>query len=204
MQIAALLNPKHELRFPTVMSEKEVIKETRPRMEHAIEDVRRKLATVRTGRAAVSLLDTIVVDYYGTATPLNQMASVHAPEPQMLTVQPWDPTQLGNVEKAIRAADLGLNPSNDGKLVRIPIPPLTEERRKQLAKQVHEIAEEHRTAIRNIRRDENDKLKKMLKDKTISEDAERDGLDQIQKLTDTYITKIDELASSKEHELMSV
>jgi len=204
MQIAALLNPKHELRFPTVMSEKEVIKETRPRMEHAIEDVRRKLATVRTGRAAVSLLDTITVDYYGTATPLNQMARVHAPEPQMLTVQPWDPTQLGNVEKAIRAADLGLNPSNDGKLVRIPIPPLTEERRKQLAKQVHEIAEEHRTAIRNIRRDENDKLKKMLKDKTISEDAERDGLDQIQKLTDTYITKIDELASSKEHELMSV
>ena len=203
-QIAALLNPKHELRFPTVMSEKDVIKETRPRMEHAIEDVRRKLATVRTGRAAVILLDTIVVDYYGTATPLNQMASVHAPEPQMLTVQPWDPTQLGNVEKAIRAADLGLNPSNDGKLVRIPIPPLTEERRKQLAKQVHEIAEEHRTAIRNIRRDENDKLKKMLKDKTISEDAERDGLDQIQKLTDTYITKIDELASSKEHELMSV
>ncbi len=173
-------------------------------MEHAIEDVRRKLATVRTGRAAVSLLDTIVVDYYGTATPLNQMASVHAPEPQMLTVQPWDPTQLGNVEKAIRAADLGLNPSNDGKLVRIPIPPLTEERRKQLAKQVHEIAEEHRTAIRNIRRDENDKLKKMLKDKTISEDAERDGLDQIQKLTDSYITKIDELARSKEHELMSV
>jgi len=186
------------------MSEKDIIKETRPRMEHAIGDVRRKLATVRTGRAAVSLLDTIVVDYYGTATPLNQMASVHAPEPQMLTVQPWDPTQLGNVEKAIRAADLGLNPSNDGKLVRIPIPPLTEERRKQLAKQVHEIAEEHRTAIRNIRRDENDKLKKMLKDKTISEDAERDGLDQIQKLTDTYITKIDELASSKEHELMSV
>jgi len=186
------------------MSEKDIIKETRPRMEHAIEDVRRKLATVRTGRAAVSLLDTIVIDYYGTATPLNQMASVHAPEPQMLTVQPWDSTQLGNVEKAIRAADLGLNPSNDGKLVRIPIPPLTEERRKQLAKQVHEIAEEHRTAIRNIRRDENDKLKKMLKDKTISEDAERDGLDQIQKLTDSYITKIDELASSKEHELMSV
>ena len=106
-------------------------------METVIEDVRRKLATVRTGRAAVSLLDTVVVDYYGTPTPLNQMASVHAPEPQMLTVQPWDPTQLGSVEKAIRAADLGLNPSNDGKLVRIPIPPLTEERRKQLAKQVH-------------------------------------------------------------------
>ena len=186
------------------MTEKDVIKETKPRMEAAIEDVRRKLATVRTGRASVSLLDTVIVDYYGTATPLNQMASVHAPEPQMLTVQPWDPTQLGNVEKAIRAADLGLNPSNDGKLVRIPIPPLTEERRKQLARQVHDIAEEHRTAIRNIRRDENDKLKKMLKDKAISEDAERDGLEDIQKLTDNYILKIDDLSKSKEHEIMSV
>src|SRR6187399_436252 len=141
------------------MSEKEVLKETRPRMDTVIEDFRRKLATVRTGRAAVTLLDTVMVDNYGTPTPLNQMASVHAPEPQMLTVQPWDVTQVGNVEKAVRAADLGLNPSNDGRLVRIPIPPLTEERRKQLAKQVHEIAEEHRTAVRNIRRDENDKLK---------------------------------------------
>jgi len=187
-----------------VMTEKDVIKETKPRMEAAIDDVRRKLATVRTGRAAVSLLDAVMVDYYGTPTPLNQMASVHAPEPQMLTVQPWDPTQLGNVEKAIRAADLGLNPSNDGKLVRIPIPPLTEERRKQLAKQVHEIAEEHRTAIRNIRRDENDKLKKMLKDKAISEDNERDGLAEVQKLTDTYISKIDDLSKSKEHDLMNV
>ncbi|PYS43902.1 MAG: ribosome recycling factor [Acidobacteria bacterium] len=186
------------------MSEKDVIRETKPRMEAAIDDVRRKLATVRTGRASVSLLDTVIVDYYGTPTPLNQMASVHAPEPQMLTVQPWDPTQLGHVEKAIRAADLGLNPSNDGKLVRIPIPPLTEERRKQLAKQVHEIAEEHRTAIRSIRRDANDKLKKMLKDKLISEDNERDGLDEVQKLTDTYISRIDELSKSKEHELMSV
>lgn len=187
-----------------VMSEKDVIRETKPRMEAAIDDVRRKLATVRTGRAAVSLLDTVMVDYYGTPTPLNQMASVHAPEPQMLTVQPWDQTQVANIEKAVRAADLGLNPSNDGKLVRIPIPPLTEERRKQLARQVHEIAEEHRTAIRNIRRDENDKLKKMLKDKAISEDAERDGLDEVQKLTDTYISKIDDLSKSKEHELMSI
>src|SRR5881227_856118 len=150
------------------MSEQDVIKATRPRMATVIDDFQRKLATVRTGRAAVSLLDTVMIDYYGTPTPLNQMASVHAPEPQMLTVQPWDPTQLGSVEKAIRSSDLGLNPSNDGKLVRIPIPPLTEERRKQLAKQIHEIAEEHRTAIRNIRRDENDKLKKMLKDKSIS------------------------------------
>ena len=186
------------------MSEKDVIKEARPRMEAVIEDVMRKLATVRTGRAAVSLLDNVMVEYYGTPTPLNQMASVHVPEPQMLTVQPWDQTQLGAIEKAIRAADLGLNPSNDGKLVRIPIPPLTEERRKQLAKQVHEVAEEHRTAIRNIRRDSNDRLKKMLKDKTISEDAERDGLDEIQKLTNNYIGKIDELMKTKENEILSV
>src|SRR5260221_4522651 len=186
------------------MSEKDVIKETKPRMDAAIDDVRRKLATERTGRAAVSLLDNIQVDYYGSPTPLNQVASVHAPEPQMLTVQPWDQTQVGNVEKAIRAADLGLNPSNDGKLVRIPIPPLTEERRKQLAKQVHEIAEEHRTAVRNIRRDANEKLKKMLKDKAISEDNERDGLDEVQKLTNTYIGKIDELTKSKENELTNV
>jgi ribosome recycling factor len=186
------------------MSEKDVIKETRPRMESVIEDVRRKLATVRTGRAAVSLLDSIMVEYYGTPTPLSQMASVHAPEPNMLTVQPWDQTQLGAIEKAIRSSDLGLNPTNDGKLVRIPIPPLTEERRRQLAKQVHEIAEDHRTAVRNLRRDANDRMKKMLKDKAISEDAERDGLDEIQKLTNAYITRIDELAKSKEQELLHV
>src|SRR3954471_15706830 len=186
------------------MNDKEVIKETKPRMESAIDDFRRKLATVRTGRASVSLLDAVMVDYYGTPTPLNQMASVHAPEPQMLTVQPWDQTQIGAVEKAIRAADLGLNPSNDGKLVRIPVPPLTEERRKQLAKQVHEVAEEHRTAIRNVRRDANDRLKRMLKDKQISEDAERDALAEVQKLTDTQIGKVDELAKSKEHEILSV
>ena len=186
------------------MSDKDVLKETRPRMETVIEDFKRKLATVRTGRAAVSLLDTVLVDYYGTLTPLSQLASVHAPEPQMLTVQPWDQSQIGAVEKAIRTADLGLNPSNDGKLVRIPIPPLTEERRKQLAKQVHDIAEDHRTAIRNMRRDSNEKLKKMLKDKLISEDAERDGLDEIQKLTNTFITKIDELSKTKEIEITSV
>lgn len=186
------------------MNEKDVIKETRPRMEGVIEDFRRKLGSVRTGRAAVSILDTVMVDYYGTMTPLSQMASVHAPEPQMLTVQPWDQTQLGAVEKAIRSADLGLNPSNDGKLVRIPIPPLTEERRKQLAKQVHDVAEDHRTAIRTVRRDANERLKKMLKDKLISEDAERTALEEIQKLTDTYIHKVDELSKGKEQEIMSV
>ena len=186
------------------MSEKDVIKETRPRMETVIDDFKRKVATIRTGRAAVSILDTVMVDYYGTPTPLSQMASVHAPEPQMLTVQPWDQTQLGAVEKAIRSADLGLNPSNDGKLVRIPIPPLTEERRKQLAKQVHDVAEDHRTAVRNVRRDANDRLKRMLKDKSISEDAERDALAEVQKMTDTHIAKIDDLAKSKEQEIMSV
>jgi ribosome recycling factor len=187
-----------------MMTEKDVIKETKPRMETVIDDFRRKLATVRTGRAAVSLLDTVLVDYYGTMTPLSQMASVHAPEPQMLTVQPWDQSQLGAVEKAIRTSDLGLNPSNDGKLIRVPIPPLTEERRKQLAKQVHDIAEDHRTATRNVRRDSNDRLKRMLKEKTISEDAERDALLEIQKLTDGHISKIDELAKAKEVELISV
>src|SRR6188474_136875 len=182
------------------MSEKDVIREAKPRMEEAVDDFKRKLATIRTGRAAISILYNVVVDYYGTPTPLNQLASVHAPEPQMLTVQPWDQTQIGAVEKAIRAADLGLNPSNDGKLVRIPIPPLTEERRKQLAKQVHDVAEDHRTAVRNVRRDANDRLKKMLKDKLISEDAEHDALDEIQKLTDNHIGKIDELAKTKEQE----
>src|SRR5829696_10046380 len=206
LRVSAAWEPRLVKFFSGVsdMSEKDVIKETRPRMESAVDDFRRKLASIRTGRAAVSILDTVMVDYYGTATPLNQMASVHAPEPQMLTVQPWDQTQIGAVEKAIRTADLGLNPSNDGKLVRVPIPALTEERRKQLAKQVHDLAEDHRTAIRNVRRDGNERLKKMLKDKLISEDAERDALDEIQKLTNTYIGKIDELSKTKEQEIMSV
>ncbi|MDX6709306.1 MAG: ribosome recycling factor [Blastocatellia bacterium] len=186
------------------MSEKDVIRDTKPRMEAVIDDVRRKLATVRTGRAAANLMDSVVVEYYGTPTALTQMASVHVPEPQMITVQPWDQSQLGAIEKAIRSADLGLNPSNDGKVIRIPIPALTEERRKQLAKQVNEIAEDHRTAIRNLRREANERLKKMLKDKTISEDNERDGLEEVQKLTNTYINRIDEVSKSKEHEILSV
>ena len=180
------------------------MRDAKPRMEAAVEDFKRKLANVRTGRATVGILDGVTVDYYGTPTPLNQMASIAVPEPQMLTVQPWDASQVGAIEKAIRSSDLGLNPSNDGKIVRVPIPPLTEERRKQMVKQIHEIAEEHRTAIRNIRRDANERLKKMLKDKQISEDNERDGLDQVQKLTNTYISKIDELMKHKEQEIMHV
>jgi ribosome recycling factor len=173
-------------------------------MEAVIEDFKRKLSNVRTGRATVGLLDTVHVDYYGTSTPLNQMASVAVPEPQLITVQPWDISQLNAVEKAIIAANLGLNPSNDGKLIRLPVPPLNEERRKQLAKQVHEIAEDHRVAVRNIRHASNDALKKLQKDKLASEDEERSGLEEVQKLTNTHITKIDELAKNKETEIMNV
>src|SRR6478736_3704248 len=186
------------------MSVDSVLKETAPKMEAIIEDFKRKLSNVRTGRATVGLLDSVTVDYYGTPTPLNQMASVAVPEPQLMTVQPWDISQLGAVEKAIIAANLGLNPSNDGKIIRLPVPPLNEERRRQLAKQVHEIAEDHRIAVRNVRHAANDALKKELKDKIISEDDERNGLDQVQKLTNTYISKIDELSKNKEQEIMSV
>lgn len=173
-------------------------------MEAVVEDFKRKLSNVRTGRATVGILDAVMVDYYGTPTPLNQMASVAVPEPQLLTVQPWDTTQLGAIEKAITAANLGMNPSNDGKVIRLAVPALNEERRKQFAKQIHEIAEEHRVAVRNIRHSSNDALKKMSKDKEISEDDERSGLEGIQKLTNTYISKIDELAKNKEQEIMSV
>lgn len=186
------------------MSTSDLFKETNIRMGAVIDDCRRKLATIRTGRATAGLLDNIVVDYYGTPTPIAQMASVHVAEPQLLTVQPWDQTQITAIEKAIRASDLGLNPSNDGKLVRIPVPALTEERRKQLAKQVHEIAEEHRTAVRNVRRDSNERLKKMLKDKQISEDDERHALEEVQKATNANIQSIDKLMESKEKEILSV
>jgi ribosome recycling factor len=186
------------------MSVDDLIKDTKPKMEAVVDDLKRKLSNVRTGRAAVGLLDGINVDYYGVPTPLSQMASVNAPEPQMLTVQPWDATQISAIEKAINSANLGLNPSNDGKMIRLPIPPLTEERRRQMAKQVHEIAEEHKIAVRAVRHAANDNLKKMAKDKTVSEDDERYGLDEVQKLTNSYTGKIDELAKNKEHEIMSV
>lgn len=181
-----------------------VLKETKPDMESVIEDLKRKLTTVRTGRATISLLDTITVDYYGVPTPLSQMASVNAPEAHMLTIQPWESGQIGAIEKAINAANLGFSPSNDGKMIRLSVPPLTEERRRQLAKQVHEIAEDHKIAIRGIRHDANDMIKSMAKDKEISEDNERFGLDEVQKLTNTYTAKVDELAKTKEQEIMTV
>jgi len=144
------------------------------------------------------------VEYYGTPTPLNQVATLSVPEPTLITAQPWDMSVLPAIEKAIRSSDLGLNPGNDGKLIRIPIPPLTEERRKQLAKHVHKVLEDHRTAIRNIRRDENEVIKKMLKDKQVSEDEERKALDEVQKLTDQYTAKVEELAKKKEEEILTV
>ena len=186
------------------MSSSTVINETKPKMEAVIEDFKRKLSNVRIGRATVGLLDAVMVDYYGTPTPLSQMASIAVPEPQLLTVQPWDISQMAAVEKAITAANLGMNPSNDGKVIRLAVPALNEERRKQLGKQVHEFAEDHRIALRNVRHAANDALKKMLKDKLVSEDEERSGLEEVQKMTNSFVSKIDELAKHKEQDIMSV
>jgi len=183
---------------------RDVIQKTKARMDKAVEDLRRELSGVRSGRASISLLDHITVEYYGAPTPLNQVATLSVPEPTLITAQPWDLSLLSAIEKAIRSSDLGLNPGNDGKLIRIPIPPLTEERRKQLAKHVGKVLEDHRTAIRNIRRDENEVIKKMLKDKQVSEDEERKALDEVQKLTDQYTAKVEELAKKKEEEILTV
>ena len=186
------------------MAMKDEVAQIRKRMEKAIDDIRKELASIRTGRASISILDNIQVDYYGTPTPINQVAQLGTPDPTLVTVQPYDVSLVGPIEKSIRASDLGLNPSNDGRLIRIPIPPLTEERRKQLAKHVHKVLEEHRTAVRNIRRDGNEHLKKMLKDKTISEDDEEHALAEIQKLTDDHIHKLEEVAKKKEQEILTV
>jgi len=174
------------------------------KMNDSVEHTRRELQVLRTGRASLQMLDGIKVDYYGTDTPLQQVCSLSIPEPTMIVAQPWDVSLIGKIEKAIRASDLGLNPANDGKVVRIPVPQLTEDRRKQLAKKVHEVAEHHRTAIRLERREGNEALKKMLKDKTISEDDEKRGLEQIQKLTDQHIKQIDELSKHKEEEILKI
>jgi ribosome recycling factor len=183
---------------------KETYVQLKSRMEKAVEDFRRELAATRTGRASVNMLDTIHVDCYGSSMPLNQVAQVHAADPQMITVQPFDPSIMSAIEKAIRSAGLGLNPMNDGKIVRVPVPPLTGERRKELVKHLSKVLEEHRTAVRNIRRDGNEAIKKALKDKKITEDEERGSLDQIQKLTDDEIKKMEEMAESKEKEIMQV
>jgi ribosome recycling factor len=183
---------------------KEIEASVRARMEKAVGDLLHDMAAVRTGRASVSILDNVRVDYYGTPTPLNQVGNLHVPEPSLITVQPWDVSQIGVIEKSIRASNLGLNPSNDGKLIRIPIPPLTEERRKELVKQLHAIAEDHRVAIRNIRRDGNEAVKKLLKDKAITEDDDRRAHDEIQKMTDNYMGKLDQAAKVKEKEILEI
>ncbi len=183
---------------------KEIYIQLKTRMDKAVEDFRREMASTRTGRASVHMMDSVRVDYYGEQMPLNQIATVHAPEPQLITIQPFDPSSLGSIEKAIRTADLGLNPMNDGKMIRVPVPALTEERRKEMVKHLHKILEEHRTAVRNIRRDGNDAIKKAMKDKKINEDDEKRSLEEIQKLTDDEIKKMEEMSKGKEKEVMEI
>ena len=197
---------KPEQQAPSTSSPFKSVKEleanARSRMEKVLTELQQEVAHFRTGRASIGLLDSVRVDYYGSPVPLNQVAQLHVPEPAMITVQPWDISQIREIEKAIRNADLGLNPSNDGKIVRVPIPPLTEERRRDLAKKLSHVAEERRVGLRNIRRDANDHLKKLLKDKLISEDEERQALDAIQKLTDSQISKVDQISKAKEKEIL--
>jgi ribosome recycling factor len=188
----------------TFQSVKDVEAHMKGRMEKALSDLQHDMAGIRTGRATISLLDNVRADYYGTPTPLNQLATLHVPEPALITIQPWDTSQIAIIEKAIRSADLGLNPGNDGKLIRVPIPPLTEERRKDLVKKLNHVAEDHRVALRNIRRDANEGVKKLLKDKLISEDDERRAHDEIQKMTDAHIQKLDQAAKAKEKEILEL
>jgi ribosome recycling factor len=193
-----------QVSMASVAALKETYAQLKSRMDKAVEDFRRELAATRTGRASVNMLDTIHVECYGSAMPLNQIAQVHAPDAQMITVQPFDPGIMSAIDKAIRSAGLGLNPMNDGKIVRVPVPALTGERRKELVKHLSKVLEEHRTAVRNIRRDGNEVIRKALKDKKITEDEERGSLDQMQKLTDDEIKKMEEMAKAKEKEIMQV
>jgi ribosome recycling factor len=185
-----------------VIDLKSLYAEVNKGMAAAIEHVKHELAGVRTGRASVTILDAVHVEAYGSKMPLNQIAGLSVPEPTLIVAQPFDPSQLGAIEKAVRAAGLGLNPANDGKVVRIPIPPLTEERRKELSRHVHKLTEEGRNAVRQVRRDANEKLKKLLKDHKISEDDERKGLDEVQKITDNHIKLTDDLQKKKDQELL--
>jgi ribosome recycling factor len=186
------------------MPMKNVIADAKQRMHASVETVRRELATMRTGRASLAMLDGVRVDYYGTPTPLNQVGSLTTPDPTLITIQPWDPTLLPAIEKAIRTSDLDLNPQNDGKIVRIPVPSLTEERRKTLVKHAHKHAEEGRVAIRNVRRDANEHLKKLQKDHEISEDDEKHAAAEVQKLTDLHTEEINSAVKKKEVEIMEV
>ena len=189
---------------PTYGSIKEVEQQAKTKMDRTKSDLQHELATIRTGKASLSLLDHVRADYYGTPTPLNQLATLTVPEPALIVVQPWDVSQIGVIEKAIRSADLGLNPANDGKVVRVPIPALTEERRKELVKHLHHVLENHRVAVRNIRRDANENVKKLLKDKKISEDEDKRAHDEIQKMTNKTIEDIDQMGKTKEKEILEI
>ena len=183
---------------------KEVEATAKQRMEKVIAALQHAMTSLRTGRASINLFDGIQVEAYGSLMPISHVATLHVPEPTLVTIQPYDVSQIGLIEKAIRASDLGLNPSNDGKLIRVPIPSLTEERRRELVKRLHHEAEEHRVLVRNVRRDANESFKKLLKDKAMSEDDERRAIEDMQKLTDSYIAKVDQLAKAKEKEIMQV
>jgi ribosome recycling factor len=183
---------------------KDIQQQLKTRMEKAVDDFRANLASTRTGRASVHMLDQIKVSYYGSDTPLNQVAQVTAPEANLILIQPWDPSILADIEKALRTSDLGFNPQNDGKIVRIPIPPMTEERRRDVVKHLNKTLEDHRTAVRNIRRDGNDLIKKSAKDKKISEDEEKRSLEEIQKLTDDEIRRMEEMCRNKEREVLQI
>ncbi len=183
---------------------KQMVVDARSRMRHTIDTLLRELATMRTGRASMSMLDMVRVDYYGTPTPLNQIGNLAVPDPTLITLQPWDPSLLPAIEKAIRSSGLDLNPQNDGKIIRIPVPSLTEERRKNLVKLAHKHAEEGRVAVRNVRRDANEQLKKLLKEHEVSEDDEKHALAEVQKLTDQHIEEINSALKNKEAEIMEV
>jgi len=183
---------------------KELSSDLRRRMDQAVAGFQSNLASTRTGRASVHMLDSVKIDYYGTPTPIAQVAQVSAPEAQLILIQPWDPSVAAEIDKALRTSDLGFNPQSDGKVIRVPVPPMTEERRRDVVKHIHKVLEDHRTSIRNVRRDGNEALKKMAKDKKISEDEEKRALEEVQKMTDEEIRRMEELSRKKEAEVMQV
>ena len=188
----------------TIATSKDALAQAKTRMEKAVEDFRKDLASVRTGRANTALLDAIRVDYHGTPMPINQLGSLNVPDPAMIVISPWDPGAVPAIDKAIRTSDLGLNPTNDGKIVRVPIPPLTEDRRKDIVKHVHKVLENHRTAVRNIRRDIKEAVDKLEKEKKISQDEQKRTLDELEKLTHSETKKIEDLSAVKEKEILEV
>jgi ribosome recycling factor len=188
----------------TIATSKDALAQAKTRMEKAVDDFRKDLATVRTGRANVALLDSIRVDYHGTPMPINQLGTMNVPDASMIVISPWDPGAVAPIEKAIRTSDLGLNPANDGKVVRVPIPPLTEDRRKELVKHIHKVLENHRTAVRNIRRDLKEAIEKLEKEKKISEDDKKRSLDELEKVTHAETKKIEDLSAAKEKEVLEI